>query len=43
MKLKIHPNIREQDKTILLKFIAKTQKTIPLLTNIDLLEKETKN
>jgi len=36
-------NIREQDKTTLLKFIAKTQQSIPLLTNIDLLEEETKS
>ena len=37
-EIKNSPNIREQDKTTLLKFIAKTQQSIPLLTNIDLLE-----
>jgi len=34
-EIKNSPNIREQDKTTLLKFIAKTQQSIPLLTNID--------
>ena len=42
-EIKNSPNIREQDKTTLLKFIAKTQQSIPLLTNIDLLEEETKS
>jgi taurine transport system permease protein len=42
-EIKNSPNIREQDKTTLLKFIAKTQQSIPLLTNIDLLEEGTKN
>ena len=34
-------NIRNQDKDILLNFIEKTKRTIPLLTNEDLLENET--
>ena len=43
MKLKIHPNLKDQDKDKLLIFIEKTKKTIPLLTNEKLLENETKN
>ena len=42
-EIKNSPNIREQDKTTLLGFISKTQQSIPLLTNIDLLEEDTKN
>ena len=42
-EIKNSPNIREQDKTILLKFIKKTQQSIPLLTNFDLLEEDTKS
>jgi len=36
-------NLNDQNKDILLKFLAKTKNTIPLLTNENLLENETKN
>ena len=37
------PNLKKQDKELFVKLLNKTQLTIPMLTNYDLLESETKN
>ena len=42
-EIKNSADLKNQDKDKLLNFIEKTKKTIPLLTNEDLLEYETKN
>ena len=42
MKFKNSADLRDQDKNKLLKIIAKTKKTIPLLTNEKFLENKTK-
>ena len=37
------PDLKDEDKELFVKLLKKTQKTIPLLTNENLLENETKN
>jgi len=43
IKIKNSPDLNEQNKSKLLNFLTKTKNTIPLLTNENLLENETRN